>query len=57
MKPAVLTAKQLAPWLAGKASVELLRPASENVLQMWPVSRKANRVGNDNDAKQIEALQ
>jgi len=57
MKPAVLTAKQLAPWLAGKASVELLRPASENVLQMWPVSRKVNRVGNDSDATLIDAIQ
>ncbi len=55
--PAVLTAKQLAPWLVGKASVELLRPAPENVLQMWPVSRKVNRVGNDSDATLIEAIQ
>jgi len=45
------------PWLAGTGGVEMLAPASEDMLRMWPVSRKVNRVGNDSDATLIEALQ
>ena len=29
-------------WLAGNAGIELLRPAGENYLQTWPVSRRVN---------------
>ena len=55
--PVVLSAKQLPQWLVGKAGEELLKPAPENILRTWPVSRKVNRVGNDNDPKLIEPLQ
>jgi putative SOS response-associated peptidase YedK len=41
--PVVL--KKFEPWLTGMAGTELLKPASEHLLQMWPVSRKVNRVG------------
>jgi hypothetical protein len=30
---------------------------AEDMLRMWPASRKANRVGNDSDATLIEAMQ
>lgn len=30
------------PWLSGQAGLELLKPASENVLQRWPVSKRVN---------------
>jgi putative SOS response-associated peptidase YedK len=44
-------------WLASAAAAtELLRPAPE-MLQLWPVSRRVNRVGNENDPKLIEAIQ
>jgi hypothetical protein len=29
-------------WLTGKAGLELLKPAAENVLQKWPVSKRVN---------------
>jgi putative SOS response-associated peptidase YedK len=53
--PAIL--RDYEPWLAGKAGVEVLRPAPEDMLQMWPVSRKVNRVGNDSEATLIQAVQ
>jgi hypothetical protein len=34
--------KDYEPWLSGKAGLELLKPAAENVLQKWPVSRRVN---------------
>ncbi len=54
--PVVLGAKQLPLWLTGAAGTELLKPAPENMLQMWLVSRKVNRVGNDNDLTLVEPL-
>jgi putative SOS response-associated peptidase YedK len=53
--PVVL--QQFEPWLASAAGAELLKPAPEDMLQMWPVSRKVNRVGNDSDATLIDAIQ
>jgi putative SOS response-associated peptidase YedK len=40
--PALLAEKNYDAWLCGSAGVELLRPASENLLQRWPVSRRVN---------------
>jgi putative SOS response-associated peptidase YedK len=45
--PVVL--EQFEPWLTGAAGNELLKPAPESMLQMWPVSRRVNRVSNDSD--------
>ena len=53
--PAVL--KRFEPWLAGIAGAEVLKPAPEDMLQMWPVSRRVNRVGHDADRTLIEAVQ
>jgi len=53
--PVVL--EQFEPWLAGGVGIEVLKPAPEDILQMWPVSRKVNRAGNDSDATLIEAMQ
>ncbi len=55
--PVVLGTKQLPLWLTGAAGTELLKPALESMLQMWPVSRKVNKVGNDTDPKLVEPLQ
>jgi putative SOS response-associated peptidase YedK len=53
--PVVL--EQFEPGLTGAAGAEVLKPAPEDMLQMWPVSRKVNWVGNDNDPTLIEAIQ
>jgi putative SOS response-associated peptidase YedK len=42
-------------WLAGKAGVELLRPAPNDLLRMWPVSKRVNASGRgDDDPSLIE---
>ena len=42
-------------WLTGKAGVELLRPAPNDLLQMWPVSTRVNKTGaGDDDPSLIE---
>jgi putative SOS response-associated peptidase YedK len=41
--------------LAGKAGVELLRPAPNDLLRMWPVSKRVNASGRgDDDPSLIE---
>jgi putative SOS response-associated peptidase YedK len=49
--------EQFEPWLAGAAGAEVRKPAPEKMLQMWPVSRKVNRVGNESDPTLIDAIQ
>ena len=52
--PVVL--EDIVPWLTGATGSEMLKPAPERMLQMWPVSRRVNRVGNDSDPTLIEAI-
>jgi hypothetical protein len=40
--PVLLAEKDYVPWLSGKAGIELLKPAAENVVQKWPVSKRVN---------------
>jgi putative SOS response-associated peptidase YedK len=40
--PVLLAEKDYEPWLNGKAGLELLKAAAENVLQKWPVSKRVN---------------
>ena len=54
--PVVLDAMQIDRWLTNTARMEVLKPAPEGALQMCPVSRKVNRVGNDSDASLIEPV-
>ena len=44
-------------WREILALYRLTQSAPEDMLQMWPVSRQVNRVGNDDDPKLIEAMQ
>jgi len=37
------------PWLNGAAGTELLRPAAEDRLPMWPVSRRVSKTGSGDD--------
>ena len=40
--PVLLSEKDYEAWLSGAAGTELLRPADEDVLQRWPVSKRVN---------------
>jgi putative SOS response-associated peptidase YedK len=40
--PVLLQPKDFDGWLNGTAGIELMRPAPENYLQTWPVSRRVN---------------
>ena len=40
--PVILERDQFEPWLSGKAGVEVLKPAAEDVLRRWPVSKRVN---------------
>ena len=54
--PVVLEQKDFATWLQG-GGTELLRPAAENVLQRWPVSKRVNSSRADaEDRTLIDAL-
>jgi putative SOS response-associated peptidase YedK len=54
--PVVLAPAQFEPWLSGTAGTDILQPAPEDALRMWPVSHKVNRVGNDNDPTLIDTV-
>jgi putative SOS response-associated peptidase YedK len=40
--PVLLAEKDFEPWLNGAAGVGLLKPAAEDMLQRWPVSKRVN---------------
>ena len=40
--PVLLGEKDYEPWLSGKAGLELLKPAAEDALKRWPVSKRVN---------------
>nr|WP_281381218.1 SOS response-associated peptidase family protein [Methylobacterium brachythecii] len=52
--PVILDGKQIDSWLDGSAEIEVLRPAEESALKERPVSRRVNKVGNDDDPTLIE---
>jgi putative SOS response-associated peptidase YedK len=33
---------QFEPWLSGVAGVEILKPAPDDMVKMWPVSKRVN---------------
>ena len=39
---ALLAEKDFEPWLSGEAGTELLKPAADDLLQRWPVSKRVN---------------
>jgi putative SOS response-associated peptidase YedK len=47
--PVFLVEGNFASWLDGSAGPELLRPAPENLLRVWPVSKRVNRSADDNN--------
>lgn len=54
--PMLLEAGDFDAWLRGEAGPEVLKPAEWALLQEWPVSRRVNRPGNDDDPTLIEAV-
>jgi putative SOS response-associated peptidase YedK len=40
--PVLLAEKDFEPWLSGSAGMELLKPAANDLLQRWPVSKRVN---------------
>lgn len=51
--PVLLEQRDLDPWLAGRPGVEVLRPAPEDALRMWPVSKAVNVSGRGDVAVQV----
>jgi putative SOS response-associated peptidase YedK len=47
--PVVLDGADIRSWLSGRAGTEILRPASEDRLRVWPVSRRVNKTGTGDD--------
>ena len=40
--PVLLAEKDFEPWLSGSGGLELLKPAANDLLQKWPVSKRVN---------------
>jgi hypothetical protein len=56
--PVLLGQQDQDAWLTGKAGAELLRPAPNDLLRMWPVSRQVNTTGRgDDDPSLIEPVE
>jgi putative SOS response-associated peptidase YedK len=47
--PAVLDKADIGRWLSGEGGTELLKPAADDRLRMWPVSRRVNKTGAGDD--------
>ncbi len=55
--PVLLAQEDYEPWLSGKAGLELLKPAPEDLLQCWSVSKRVNSSrAPDDDPTLIEAV-
>ena len=56
--PVFLTEEQFSPWLSGEAGAEYLKPAPNDYLQRWPVSKRVNSSKEDlDDATLIERVE
>jgi putative SOS response-associated peptidase YedK len=56
--PALLSQEQFAPWLSGEAGAGMLKPAPNDFLQRWPVSKRVNSSKADaEDATLIERVE
>jgi putative SOS response-associated peptidase YedK len=56
--PVLLTEDQFDLWLSGDAGIEYLKPAPDDFLQKWPVSKRVNSSrADDNDPTLIEKVE
>jgi len=55
--PVMLAEDNFEPWLRGEAGLEVLKPAPDNLLQRWPVSKRVNSSrAPDDDPTLIESI-
>jgi putative SOS response-associated peptidase YedK len=55
--PVLLADKDFEPWLNGSAGLELVKPAPDDLLQSWPVSKRVNSSrASDEDATLIDSV-
>ena len=54
--PVVLDKADIGPWLKGEAGTALLKPAADDRLRMWPVSRRVNKTGSGDDPTLIDEV-
>jgi len=54
--PVLIEPKDFGSWLSGESGTELLRPAPDDNLRLWPVSKRVNRTGNVDDPSLIEEV-
>jgi putative SOS response-associated peptidase YedK len=54
--PVLIKPKEFGSWLSGAAGTELLGPAPDDYLRLWPVSKRVNRTGNVDDPTLIEEI-
>jgi putative SOS response-associated peptidase YedK len=54
--PALLRQDQFKPWLSGEAGLEYLKPAPNDSLQKWPVSRRVNSSKAADDASLVDKV-
>jgi putative SOS response-associated peptidase YedK len=55
--PVLLDKPSFRPWLSGDAGTEILRPAADDRVRFWPVSRRVNKTGSgDDDPTLIEQV-
>jgi putative SOS response-associated peptidase YedK len=56
--PILLSANEFEPWLKGEAGLELLKPAPNDLLQKWLVSKRVNSSrASDDDPTLIERVE
>ena len=56
--PVLLTEDQFDPWLSAEAGIEYLKPAPNDFLQKWPVSKRVNSSrADDDDPTLIEKIE
>lgn len=54
--PVLLPPEAIDAWLSGAAGKEVLASAPVELLRFWPVSKRVNKPGNDEDPTLIEPL-
>ena len=54
--PVIFDRRDVDRWLTGEIGADALKPAPEDALRMWPVSRRVNRTGGGDDPKRIEEV-
>ena len=54
--PVLLDRADIKSWLTGAPAMELLKPAAEDRLGVWPVSRRISRTGGGDDAALIAEI-